>query len=208
VDPILLLRKPDLRRAVGWRALLRAAAFWRMRVLTQMVVLSVALAMTACGPTGGGTGTGESSFAPADFGARAVSACSAPFADSLTCVAVSIAPADVPNLAGTASTHFAADTEDGSFTLTLRDNRADLQARCRQWSFVGAWGVLPAGEGRYFGSLFNADVEQQAQLQVQAAAGPLGRLQVQVLDVAGQVVVGPLMLQRVDALPVGSPVCP
>lgn len=173
-----------------------------------VAALAVALLLAGCGPTGGGTGTGESAFVPADFGARAASACSAPFADSLSCVTVSTAPADVPALAGTASTSFAADTAAGPVALSVRDNRAELQLRCQRLSFVGDWGVLPTGEGRFFGSLFDNGVEQAAQLRVQQVSGPSAALQVQVLAASGQVVLGPWVLQR-DGAPPGAPlVCP
>ena len=169
--------------------------------------LAVAVLLAGCGPTGGGTGTGESAFVPADFGARAASACSAPFAGSLSCATVSASPADVPALSGTASTVFAADTAAGSVSLSVRDNRADLQLRCQRQSFVGDWGVLPTGEGRFFGSLFSDGPEQAAQLQVQQATGAAG-LQVLLLSATGQVVQGPWVLQRVSDLPGGAPVCP
>ena len=154
--------------------------------------------LAGCGPTGGGTGTGESVFTPADFGARAASACSAPFAAALACEVVSTASADVAQLPGTSVVVFSGSTAGGAVTLTLVGNQATLQSRCQGPGFDGSWGVRPDGQGRYFGSYSGRDggTVQAAQLWLQGVPGSPDALLAQVQDADGRVLWGPLLLRR------------
>jgi hypothetical protein len=121
-------------------------------VRSALIGLALSWLLAACGPTGGGTGTGESVFTPADFGARPASACSAPFAAALACENVSTASLDVAQLPGTHDVSFAGMADSGPVTLTLSGNRATVQSRCPGPGFDGSWGVRADGQGRYFGS--------------------------------------------------------
>jgi hypothetical protein len=166
--------------------------------------------LAGCGPTGGGTGTGESIVTAADFGARAASTCSAPFAEVLTCATVSASPVDAPLLAGTAPTVFTGTAASGTFTLTVQGNRADLQSGCTATRFEGEWGVLPNGDGRFFGSFTGPDrgAALRAQLWALAVSGAADTLQVLVQDAEGRALFGPLQM-RVQAAPPGTrPICP
>lgn len=182
------------------------------RLRSPLLALCVAALawLAGCGPTGGGTGTGESAFAPADFGAKPVSACSSAFASLLSCAAISTVPQDAQLLAGTATMFFVGTAASGPYTLTLQGNRAELQSRCQATRFEGQWGVLPGGDGRYFGGLTGADrgTAQPARLWVQPLAGTPDGLQVLVEDAGAAPVLGPLQLRREVALPTAAPVCP
>jgi hypothetical protein len=170
-------------------------------VRSALIGLALSWLLAACGPTGGGTGTGESVFTPADFGARPASACSAPFAAALACENVSTASLDVAQLPGTHDVSFAGMADSGPVTLTLSGNRATVQSRCPGPGFDGSWGVRADGQGRYFGS-FSADEGgrvQRGQLWVQVQTGSADTLQVQVHDADGQLLWGPLDLRRAAA---------
>lgn len=171
------------------------------RVLSALIGLALSGLLVACGPTGGGTGTGESVFTPADFGARPASACSAPFAAALACEVVSTASLDVAQLPGTDDVSFAGMAASGPVTLTLSGNRATLQSRCPGPGFDGSWGVRVDGQGRYFGSFTDGDggTVQRAQLWVQVQPVATDALWVQVQDADGQVLWGPLALRRAAA---------
>lgn len=171
------------------------------RVLSALIGLALSGLLAACGPTGGGTGTGESVFTPADFGARPASACSAPFAAALACEVVSTASLDVAQLPGTHDVSFSVNTTSGPVVLTLSGNRATLQPRCAGPGFDGSWGVRADGQGRYFGTFGGGDggSVQRAQLWVQVQPGSTDTLWVQVQDADGQLLWGPLALRRAAA---------
>lgn len=182
----------------------------RARGLALSALLALLAALLGCGPTGGGTGTGGSAVTPADFGATAVSSCSAAFAAALDCAAVGNTPSSTTPLPGTATVVFVGSTAAGPFTLTLQGNRADLQSRCQATQFEGDWGQLPGGEARYFGSYSDsgAGAATAAMLWVQALVGGDGGLQVLVQDAQGRALFGPLQLQRVARAPTEPPACP
>lgn len=166
--------------------------------------------LCACGPTGGGTGTGDAPATLADFGARPASSCSAPFAAALSCASVSATPADAALLEGTRPVLFVGSAASGPYALTLQGHRADLQSRCLATRFEGEWGLLPNGDARYFGNFTGADraAAQPALAWVQSLAGTTDGLQLLVLAADGRVLFGPLSLRRVAAAPSDPPLCP
>lgn len=174
-------------------------------------LLPLLLALLAgCGPTTGGTGTGEGAITLASFGASATSTCSAPFAGVLDCGATSLTPASPALLPGTAPVVFVGDAASGPYVLTVQDNHAVLQSRCSAARFEGDFGVLPGGEARFFGSWVGAGqaAPWRAQLWLQSVPGRDAGLLLQVLDAEGRVLLGPLPLRRAAALPTDVPACP
>lgn len=174
-------------------------------------LLALLLALLAgCGPTTGGTGTGEGAITLGSFGASASSSCSAPFAGALACGATSLAPTSPAQLAGTAPVVFVGDAASGAFVLTMQDNHAVLQSRCSAARFEGDFGVLPGGEARFFGGWVGAGqaATVRAQLWLQSAPGRDDAMLVQVLDADGRVLLGPLSLRRAASVPTEPPSCP
>ena len=181
-------------------------------------LLALALALLAgiallagCGPTGGGTGTGEAVFGPADFGARPASVCGSSLSSQLNC------SGNVPTtgnaaLDGTAAVSYTGSGAAGPFTLVLQDNRAELQSRCRATRFDGEWGQAANGDTRFFGSWVTPErpAAQPAQVLVQVLqqGGTITGLQVWVVDAQGGLLLEPLALLRVPALPTTPPLCP
>lgn len=182
---------------------------WRARFSLSLLPLLLAL-LAGCGPTTGGTGTGEGAFPLASFGASASSTCSAPFAGTLACGATSLTPATPGQLAGTAPVVFVGDSAAGPYVLTMQENRALLQSRCSAARFEGDFGVLPGGEARFFGGWVSAAqaAPWRAQLWLQSVPGRDEALLLQVLDVEGRVLLGPLSLRRAAAVPTEPPACP
>ena len=179
---------------------------WRARLSGGLLPLLLAL-LAGCGPTTGGTGTGESVITLASFGASATSTCSAPYAGALACGATSLTPASPAQLPGTAPVVFVGDAASGPYVLTMQDNHAVLQSRCSAARFEGDFGVLPGGELRFFGGWTGAGAgaTQRAQLWLQAERD--GSLLLQVLDADGRVLLGPLPLRRAAAVPTDAPAC-
>ena len=175
----------------------------------RLLLLWLSALATGCGPTTGGTGTGDSIVTLADFGARAASTCSAVFATALDCDVVSTASVDAAALQGTDPVYFVGTAASGPYTLTLQNNRAVLQSRCHATRFEGDWGVLPSGEARFFGTWVGDDqaAPQRALLWVQTVPGKTGALQALVQQPEGQALFGPLPLERVMALPTAVAPC-
>lgn len=175
-------------------------------------LLCCLLMLAGCGPTGGGTGTGEVTIGPADFGARPDSVCAASIAGQLSCQPTVTLPGEVPQAQGTAKVVFAGEAASGPYTLTWEGNALDLQSRCGPTHFGGEWGVLASGEGRAFGRFTGPDRGvQRAQLAVQAlpaGGGTADGLQVLVLDADGRSLFGPLQLRRLPVAPTDAPACP
>jgi hypothetical protein len=174
-----------------------------------LALLPLALALLAgCGPTTGGTGTGES-IGLSRFGATAASTCSAPFAAALACGSTSLSPVAPGQLPGTGAVVFVGDAASGAYVLTMQDNRAVLQGRCDLLRFEGDWGLRPDGQGRFFGRWGAAAAEgvQPAQLELQLRSGSDRELLAQVQDIDGRPLLGPLALRPVAAVPTEPPAC-
>lgn len=183
-----------------------------MRLFAAPLLWSLLL-LSGCGPTGGGTGTGELTIGPADFGAQPASVCVASIAAQLSCQPTTTLPGEVPQPQGTAKVVFAGEAASGPYTLTWEGNAVDLQSRCGPTHFEGEWGLLASGESRAFGRFTGPDrgAPQRAQLSVQAVPGLAGTadsLQVLVLDADGRSLFGPLQLRRLPAGPTDGPACP
>lgn len=185
---------------------------WRARFSVGLLPLLLAwlTLLAGCGPTTGGTGTGEGVITLSSFGAGASSTCSAPFAGALACGTTSLTPASPAQLAGTAPVVFVGDAASGPYVLTLQDNHALLQSRCSAARFEGDFGVLPGGEARFFGSWVGAEqaAPWRAQLWLQSVPGRDDALLLQLLDADGRVLLGPLSMRRAAALPTEAPSCP
>lgn len=168
-----------------------------------IATLSAAL-LAACGPNGGGTGTGDSVVQLSDFNARPASSCSAPFAASLDCDVVLTASVDAALLPGTAQLQFSASGPEQA-RLALFGNGADLQLACGRLQFRGEWGVGADGVAAYYGWWSLEPAPRRALLRVQALPG--GALLLDVIDLAsGQVLVGRLVVQR-EAASAPPPAC-
>ena len=176
-----------------------------------LALLAAALLVAGCGPTGGGTGTGEAVFGPTDFGARPASVCGSSLSSQLSCSTGTVVTGGAA-LDGTATVTYEGSGAAGPFTLVLQDNRAELQSRCKATRFDGEWGQAANGDTRFFGSWVTPEhpAAQPAQLLVQVLLQPGAPdgLQVWVVDAQGRMLLGPLPLQRTPALPTTPPLCP
>lgn len=192
---------------------------WPAAPWALLATLALALMLGGCGPTGGGTGSGESFYGPADFGARPASLCGSALTAQLSCPTGTVTSGSVvPD--GTAAVPFVGIGASGAFTLVLQDNRAELRSRCVPTRFDGEWGLAASGEARFFGSYRGADplagggAEQPAVMTVQvvglpgAGGGASDGLQISVADAQGRLLLGPVQLQRTSALPTTPPRCP
>ena len=173
----------------------------RCRALQALAALWSATLLAACGPNGGGTGTGDSVVQLSDYGARATSSCSAPFAGNLECDVVLVAAIDAASLAGTAAADFASGPPDQA-RLRLVANQADLQLFCGRARFQGEWGLRSDGDAAYFGLWAIDSTPRRALMRVRPLPG--GGLSLQVVDIAsGEVLIGPAEVQRTTVPPSG-----
>jgi hypothetical protein len=162
--------------------------------------------LSACGPGVGGTGTGAMPD-PAAFGAASVSVCTAPFAAALNCPA-GAGVAGTPNaMAGTNLVRFADVATGGNVSAVIDSNQLVLVSRCQALQFTGVWGVLGTGEGRFFGTYSNA-ANTDALASLRVASNNAGELQITLLDASGQVLLGPLAVQGVNAPAANPAACP
>lgn len=176
---------------------------------TAGAALSLLAALLAgCGPTTGGTGTGDSLVGLTSFGATAVGSCSASFADALDCqTGAGGMPA---NQLGSAPVVFSGSGAAEPYVLTVQGNQAELVSRCSNARFDGLSGLLPDGVSGFFGSFSEAagGAAQPAQLDLKRVQGVGDTLQLAVLGVDGHILLGPLQLQRVAVAPSGPARCP
>jgi hypothetical protein len=165
--------------------------------------------LAGCGPTTGGTGSGEGA-ALASFGAKAASTCSSPIARLLACTSTSLTPLDPSQLAGTGTVFFVGTLASGPYVLTVKDNHALFESRCNAAHFEGDWGVLPSGDSRFLGGWISTDRKPEvlAQLWPQGVSQSTDTLLLQVLDAEGRVLFGPVQMSRVAAMPIDRPACP
>jgi hypothetical protein len=149
-----------------------------------------ALVFTGCGPGVGGTGTGDAALAA--FGASAAPVCGGAVATVLVCPS---APAVPPPAGGTLSVQFA--DAAGQVVLELNGNIARLDDSCLKLHFSGEFGTVAGGAQGFFGSyeIDNNGLDVLAALSTVPAPGG-GAVTIELKDVAGQTVVGPVLLQR------------
>lgn len=160
--------------------LLLIERFLRICCFTLLGVLLV-LVLTACGPGSGGTGTGPISFTNVSSG-------------STSDGGASEVPSPAPGPLGSC----------GRVDLQLQEGRVEVVTRCGSFVFVGDWGVGPDGQVALPGTLENPSVGSiRAVLRMQFSGTPedSSSVIVTVTDEAGQVLVGPEVLGRVESLP-------
>jgi len=160
----------------------------RRSALPAVFAATFALALTACGPGVGGTGTGDTPSALTTFGAASTSVCGSDLAPLLSCPAGGSTAAPAP---GAAPVHLA-DTIDGRRVLaTANGNSIELQAPCARLQFRGEWGVVAGQAGRFFGYTDPDGAAAPATLQVQAVGGGL---QFTLRNAAGDTLLGPIVM--------------
>lgn len=153
--------------------------------------IAALLSLSGCGPGVGGTGTGGAALTA--FGASAASVCSSAIAFELGC-----AQAPAPSGPGTSSGVLPIQFVDaaGQVTLDVDGNVARLASSCLGLHFSGEFGRSAAGEA-FFGS-FQVDangIDALATLAALPASGG-GGLTVELREVDGHLVAGPLLLRR------------
>ena len=180
--------------------LLRRPYTWALAGTTALAAAACALVLllSACGPGVGGTGIGAEPPTLTSFGATSASVCTSNLAGSLAC----------PSLGALPSSPSAAPADAGTTALVLADgntrvlarlegNRIELQAPCAGLKFSGEWGLVPGQAPRFYGAVEFSAYNGPGSLEM-AATGT--RFSLQVLDLNGRVLLGPLMLQITQAL--------
>lgn len=180
---------------------------WLQSLSGTLGLLPLMMALTACGPGVGGTGTGESPLPGlAAFGATSQPVCGAGFAAALNCPAGTIAN-PTPSADGTASVRFIDAGQGARLVVEISGNAVRLDALCQGLHFSGDWGTTASGGSRFYGSyLVDGSLQRvNASLAVQAVPGSTtGELTATLQDAEGRLVLGPLTL-RPAPLPLPSP---
>lgn len=177
-----------------------------MNLLRRFIQLTLWFWLVGCGPGVGGSGTGETGQAVADFGAVAAPVCGAAFASRLNC-APNAGGGAAPAAGVTAPLTFVDVATGGQISATLQANGIVLEARCQRLRFSGEWAVDGTGDARYYGTLTdeNSGLSQLASLSVaEAEAG----LQVLLRAFNGSVVLGPVVLRPQAAVAEPVAACP
>jgi hypothetical protein len=173
-----------------------ATGAWGGSTARAAVAAALLMLLSACGPGVGGTGIGNEPSTLATFGATSASLCASNLAGSLACPSVAVPPTS-PNPAdvGTATVTLV----DGSnrVVVTLNGNRIELNAPCAGVKFSGEWGLVPGQAPRFYGSAESSAYTGAATLELTTS---LAVFNLQVLDINGGVLVGPLTL-RIKAAP-------
>jgi len=166
--------------------------------LYRAMLCALVLSLAACGPGTGGTG-GDS----ADYlwlaGAKATSVCTAPFQGLLVCPA---GPSASEDRQGTKSIQYASATPDADMLLSFDTSKVVLQRGCPKLDYSGEFGVLPNGEGMFFGSYTSTGQVEHvaANLSVKAGTGAAAdQLVMELRATDGRLLLGPVMLKRVEA---------
>jgi len=159
------------------------------------------LSLAACGPGVGGTGTGGAALTA--FGATAASVCGSAFALELGCAQ---APAPAPSGAigspmGTLPVQFI--DASGRVTLDLDGNAATLLSSCLKLRFDGDFGHAASGDA-FFGTVHVEASNGEALASLIAAPAAGGGLTVELRDVDGKTLLGPVVLRRA-VIPVSAP---
>lgn len=180
---------------------------WRQRLHGTLGLLPLLMALTACGPGVGGTGTGESPLPGlAAFGATSQPVCGAGFAAALNCP-VGTTANPTPAADGTASVRFIDAGQGASLVVEISGNAVRLDALCQGLHFSGDWGSTASSGSRFYGSyLLDGSLQRvNASFAVQAVPGSTtGELTATLRDADGRLVLGPLTL-RPAPLPLPSP---
>jgi hypothetical protein len=177
-----------------------------VRVLALAAALAALLAVAACGPGLGGTGTGATQEAVAAFGAREVPVCEAEFADLLGCARPAVGAAPLP----AAQARFFAEATPASRTLLELDGQqAELKLRCAALVFIGAFAQVGGAAPRYYGNTIEGGNRVRlATLVVQRSGSGAGSgLTVTLTDSLGATLFGPQALQPVGGATIEAP-CP
>lgn len=156
-------------RARPVSAVCRLAAGLRS-TLALALTTGLLLALAACGPGVGGTGTGDTPSALPAFGAAPASVCEGDLAVLLACPTGGGTATPAPG----AGPVYLADTIDGrQLRVTAVGNRIELQAPCAALQFRGEWGVVEGQPGRFYGYTDPDGAAMPASLQVQSLGGGL-----------------------------------
>ena len=193
--PIVRFSKPHPPALSLAPPLLRRPATWALGATTALAAAAAALLLllSACGPGVGGTGIGAEPPTLATFGATSASVCTSNLAGSLACPSVGALPSSptaAPPDAGTTALSLA--DSSSRVLATLNGNRIELNAPCAGLKFSGEWGLVPGQAPRYYGLAESSAYSGAASLEL-ASSG--AQFNLQVLDINGRVLFGPVMLQ-------------
>ena len=175
----------------------------------RILFATLALCLIGCGPGVGGTGTGEvqdqptngnSSGAPVE---QSASVCSAPFAGLLACTQTGV---DAATTAGTQPVELADAPVDARVSATLAGQTLALRLPCQDRSFLGSWARTDSGQTRFVGRLTRS-TDPTGQPATVAAEAQADALVVNLYDASGQLLAGPLSLQRVSEAPPAPASC-
>lgn len=171
-----------------------------MTDLVRKLFLSVLLVLASgCGPGSGGTGGGGDSDYLWLAGAKSASVCTAPFQGLLVCPA---GPTAAEDKQGTKPIQYASATPDADMLVSFDASKVILKRGCPKLDYSGDYGVLPNGESMFFGSYTTAGQVQQtaANLSFKAGTGAnADQLVMELRATDGRLLLGPVMIKRVDA---------
>jgi hypothetical protein len=161
-------------------------------------ILGGLLLLAGCGPGLGGTGTGDAAFAA--FGAASTPVCGGAVAAALACPSAPATPSG--SSVGTLPVQFA--DAAGQIVLELNGNVAQFDDACLRLHFSGEFGTTNGGAQGFFGSYQIAATGIDVLAALTAVTAPGGGLTVELQDVGGVAIVGPLLLQRAT-VPLAGP---
>lgn len=165
-----------------------------------LAALTLWLLLAGCGPGVGGTGSGETGLAY--FQATSALVCTSAIASTLDCAgtAATVAAPTTPE-EGTSVVHYADNLADATVRVAFAANAIELDAPCKRLHFNGTWGISATSDARFFGTYIDQALRDPlpASLQVQTVTNDArSLLTVTVRDGAGTIVLGPVVLRRVD----------
>jgi len=167
-----------------------------MNRLYRALLAALVLSLGACGPGTGGTG-GDTSDYLWLAGAKATSVCTAPFQAQLVCPA---APAAAGDKLGTKPVQYATVAPDADLLVSFDADKLVLQRGCPRLDYSGEYGLLPNGDGMYFGSYTAAGQVEQLAGNLSFKAGTAAdQLVMELRATDGRLLLGPVTLKRVEA---------
>ena len=154
----------------------------------------IAAFVIGCGPSTGGTGTGASVVGLQHFQATPQSLCGAAVSTAAGCLSTS------PNL-DRPPAYFASGT--GDVVATIDDNDVVIDARCARLVFEGTWATSAARGARFYGAILVGTpvVDLAPATAAMQTAGDGTSLEFTLRDANDQLLLGPVVLARVDILP-------